>query len=87
MFLSETYDPGWRAFINDSEAKIFKTNYLYQSILLPSGQNGITFKYDPFSFRMGKRLFYLGFVVLTIGFVVSYAHFRKLNSKNAKGKN
>ena len=45
LVLSNSFLPGWRAFIDDQEVKIYRANYLFQAIKIPSGDYKILFKY------------------------------------------
>lgn len=53
LVLSDNYYPGWRAYVNDKETKIYRADYTLRAILLPEGQNKVEFAYRPDSFRMG----------------------------------
>ncbi len=54
LVLSEIYYPeGWKAYLNGEEVKIYKTNYLLRSILLPPGDHRIEFVFDPWDFKLG----------------------------------
>ncbi len=55
-FISESFDPGWRAYIDDKETQIQKGNFLFQVISVPKGEHSVRFIYDPQSFRMGLSL-------------------------------
>ena len=45
LVLSNSYLPGWRAFIDGKETKIYRANYLFQAIKVPAGKREIVFKY------------------------------------------
>lgn len=53
LFLSDSYFPGWKAYVNGEETKIYRTNYSFRSIYLPKGKSLVVFEYDPLSFKMG----------------------------------
>lgn len=48
LFLSDTFDPGWQASINDQPTQIFRTNYALRGIEVPQGVNKIEFNYFMF---------------------------------------
>lgn len=57
MFLSEVYYPaGWKAFIDGNETEIYKTDYLFRSILVPKGKHKIEFKFHPDTYYTGKKI-------------------------------
>ncbi len=53
LVLSQSFYPGWHAYINGEETDIFAANYVLQAIKIPPGSHQITFKYQPFSFTLG----------------------------------
>lgn len=53
LFLSDTYYPGWKAYIDGVETKIYRANYIFRAIKLPSGEHQVEFKYLPQSFKFG----------------------------------
>ena len=56
LFLSETFYPGWKAYVDGQEEKIFRANYIFQSIFIPKGEHNIRFIYQPVSFKIGLVL-------------------------------
>lgn len=57
MFLSEVYYPaGWKAFIDGQQTEIYKTDYLFRSIVVPKGKHKIEFKFEPETFYTGKKI-------------------------------
>lgn len=64
LFLSDTYYPGWKAFIGQDETKIYRANYAFRAILVPSGKNQVRFVYDPLSFKAGVMV--TAFSLLTL---------------------
>jgi hypothetical protein len=41
----ENYHPGWQAFIDGNETKIYHANYAFQSIRLPAGTHEVRFRF------------------------------------------
>lgn len=56
LFLSDNYYPGWKAYIDDKETKIYRANYTFRSIYLPEGGHLIKFVYQPTSFKVGSLI-------------------------------
>lgn len=46
IVFSESYDNGWRAKINSKTVPVYRANYIYQSVKVPSGKNIVEFKYS-----------------------------------------
>jgi len=64
LFTSEIYYPGWKAYVDGKESKIYKANYIFRAVYLTQGFHTIVFKYEPFSFQIGLYL-----SVLTLLFI------------------
>jgi hypothetical protein len=56
LVLSEPYFPGWSAFVDNVETRIFRANYLFRAVPLRSGTHLVRFAYRPLSFRIGAIL-------------------------------
>ena len=54
LFLSQSYYPGWKAFLDGQETKIARTNFTFQSVFFPKGRHKVEFIYEPESFKIGK---------------------------------
>ena len=54
LVLSDTWDPGWKAFVDGERVPVFQANLTFRGIILyQPGRHEVIFKYDPFSFRLG----------------------------------
>lgn len=53
LVLTDTYYPGWKAYVNGEETKIYRTNYAFRGILVPSGFSTVEFVYSPLSLHIG----------------------------------
>ncbi|MEN6424640.1 MAG: hypothetical protein ABFE13_04715 [Phycisphaerales bacterium] len=47
MVLSDTYYPGWRAFVDGAEQTILRANYAFRGVRLPEGARRVVFRFDP----------------------------------------
>jgi len=72
LLLSEIYyKPGWQAFVNGIETKIYQTNHVLRSIVLSSGEHHIVMKYDDSNWkwiRVLSRISFFG-TLLAIAFL------------------
>lgn len=57
--------PGWQALIDEKETAIYKTNFTFQSIMVPRGKHVVEFKFRPKSFYNGMYISASG-IVLTL---------------------
>jgi len=56
LVLADTWFPGWKAFINDHQARIYRANYNLRAVSVPAGHSTVEFIYRPASFWMGVSL-------------------------------
>ena len=66
--LSEIYyKPGWRAFVDGTETKIYQTNHVLRSINVPSGNSEVIFEYDDKNWKNTRRLSRVSFLIVLVG--------------------
>jgi hypothetical protein len=53
LVLSETYYPGWRAYVDGQGTKIYRADYALRAVSLEAGSHRVELVYDPLSFRVG----------------------------------
>lgn len=71
LYLSDTYDTGWRAMVNGKTQPVVRANYAFRGVAVPKGQSTVVFSYAPRSFEVGKVISILSFLSL-IGYCVYY---------------
>ena len=70
LVLSDTYFPGWKAYVDGKEEKIYRANYAFRAIPLMAGTHEVEFVYDPLSFKVGAIITFLAIISLIgIGWV------------------
>jgi len=65
-FISDAYYPGWKAYIGGKEVKIYRANYAFQAVPVPSPDSEVVFKYEPKSFFDGLKISILSLVILLL---------------------
>jgi len=80
LVLTESYYPGWRAWIDDAPAEILCANHLVQAIWLPPGSHRVRFEYRPRWLGTGFALCALG-AAASIGLIGTTA-LRRRRQKN-----
>ena len=52
LFLSDSYYPDWKAFVDGVETEIYQADYAFRAVYLEPGKHNIEFVYEPGSFRV-----------------------------------
>lgn len=73
LFLSDNYYPGWKAFVDGRETRIYRADYTFRAIELSPKAKEIEFIYDPQSFRWGRYGSLLGI----LGIIITSINFKK----------
>ena len=63
LVVSETFYPGWKAFLDGQEIKIYRANYAFRAVFIPRGEHQLRMVYDPISFKLGSWLSLLGILI------------------------
>ena len=63
LYVSDTYYPGWRAYVDGKETKIYRANLAFRAIEAPKGRHTVVFKYVPMSFYIGLVLTIIGILL------------------------
>jgi len=56
LVLLDTCFPGWRAFVDNKETRIYRADYNFRAVALPAGRTTVRFVYKPASFSVGCSL-------------------------------
>lgn len=72
LLISQTYDPGWRAYVDGKPSAVDRVGGLYGDMLtgvsVPSGQHQVVLTYQPRSFTAGLRIVELTALALLLLF-------------------
>jgi hypothetical protein len=71
LFLSESYYPGWKAFVNGSQEEILRANFVFRAIPLGPGSHQVEVVYQPLSFKIGLLVSLFTIFVLLIAWSIS----------------
>ncbi|MFH0749589.1 MAG: YfhO family protein [Candidatus Gottesmanbacteria bacterium] len=66
VVLTDTYYPGWCAYIDGKKTQIYRADYTLRAVYVPKGQHKIEFVYMPQSFLIGIFTTSLGIILLCI---------------------
>lgn len=65
---SETFVPGWRAFVDGQQVPVVRANYLFRAVPVPQGQHQVHLVYDPLPFKVGAIISGLTLVFVAAAF-------------------
>ncbi len=84
LVLSEVYYPrGWKAVLETGEElKIYKTNHILRSMVVPAGKHTITLKFKPKTYFAGVTASWIGLLLTYLGLAFFlWQEFRKQRSR------
>jgi len=70
LFLSDTYYPGWKVYVDRKEKKILRANYAFRAVAVPKGKHTVVFRYQPKSFYYGVMISLGTFTIVSLGIAV-----------------
>ena len=73
VFSEVFYDRGWRAWIDDHESPIIRTNYVLRGLSIPPGRHVVRFFFRPLSYYLGRQMQWMAnivFVLLIAGAII-----------------
>jgi hypothetical protein len=56
LFMSETYYPGWKTYVDGREEEILQANYIFRAIPLGPGSHRVEVVFEPLSFKVGLSI-------------------------------
>jgi hypothetical protein len=67
LVLTDTYYPGWRAYVDGEESPIIRANLLFRAIGLSAGQHRVEFSYEPASLKIGAAVSSAMLLAIVVG--------------------
>lgn len=78
LILGDVYYPGWKAYADNVETKIYRANYIMRAVALAKGGHQVEFRYQPFSFKMGAGISLVSLISVSGLLVWSYRKDKRL---------
>jgi uncharacterized membrane protein YfhO len=66
LVLTESWYPGWRAYVDGQERPIHRVDHVFRGVVLTPGDGSVVFEYRPASFRTGALASVAGVLLLGI---------------------
>ena len=73
LVLTDAYYPGWRAYVDGEERPLYRADYMFRAVPIPSGRHLIQFRYRPESFETGLAMARLTLALLGLALLVTLA--------------
>ncbi len=74
LFLSDTYYPGWKAYVAGRATPIYQANYAFRAVHIPPGEHEVEFVYQPESFRIARLISLLALFAVSLLWIVERSH-------------
>lgn len=78
LVVSDTYYPGWRVRIDESDAEVLRANHTMRAVRVPAGRHLVSFKFAPRSFWFSVDASLTALVVLLV--IPAYRRWRRKQS-------
>lgn len=56
LVLSDTYYPGWKAYVDGKKVPVYPTDLALRSVFVPPGEHEVEFVFSPQSFKLGASI-------------------------------
>ena len=66
VFSEVYYNRGWRAWIDDYEVPIIRTNYVLRGLSIPPGRHIIRFFFRPMSYYVGRQVQWMASIIFLL---------------------
>jgi hypothetical protein len=74
LVLNDTFYPGWKAYVDGAEQKIYRANYMFRAVFVSAGKHEIAFRYRPASLFIGATISAITLAALLLALLVSRLH-------------
>ncbi|MBN2136118.1 MAG: YfhO family protein [Acidobacteria bacterium] len=80
VVLSDTFFPGWKAFVNGKECEIIRVNYAFRGVEIKNGENEILYVYSPKTLNIGIIISLISIATLIVLILISEISHKKKNN-------
>ena len=56
LVLTDMWFPGWICMVDGQNRPIYLGNYLFRAVPVPAGQHEVVFRFQPWSYRLGRAI-------------------------------
>ena len=83
LMLSESYDPGWKAYVNGEQVEVLVADHLLRAIPLPAGEHTVELRYEPTSLKIGMAIFAATILTITVALAILHMRSRRAHATGA----
>ncbi len=77
LVITNIYYPGWKAYVDQKPANIYRVNSIFQSVMIPKGKHTVDLVFFPNSFIKSMYLFIFGiFITVAASFYIWHKKFQ-----------
>lgn len=84
LVLSETYYPGWNAYIDGNAAHVYRTDYNLRGVVIPAGSHTVAYRFESASFEHGSWISIATLAACITAWSVSWKRSRSSRSRTEK---
>lgn len=84
VFSEIYYDHGWKAYIDDKEVPIVRTDYVLRGLSIPAGQHTIRFEFRPASYYTGEKVAIAASVISLLLLIGAIVHTYRSRTKEVR---
>jgi len=79
LYISDTYEKGWRAYVDGRETPVYRANMNGRAVAFPAGAHTVLFRYSPASFWIGLWIGAAAWLAMIVWLVLMFRKNRKMN--------
>ena len=79
LVLADSFYPGWNAYVNGRQEKIYRANLFFRGVQLSPGTHTVQFRYEPRAFAIGRAVSVITLLLIVAFFILLYLRKRRQN--------
>jgi hypothetical protein len=79
LVLADSFYPGWNAYVNGRNEKVYRANLFFRGVPLPAGTHTVEFRYEPRSFAIGRAVSIVTLSLIVATSILLYLRKRQAN--------